>query len=184
MKSGVNTVTGKPKATALSFWGLVEVAGVLLGFATITGFLARLAWLFELTSHFRLHLAVGLVAIAAIWALKHRWRLAAVCAAFAIVNAILVFALLWPRANGPLPSGGRLRLVSINVHTENERSDLVLEFLRGTDADVVLLMEVNERWMTALSSLCTNYPQQLSDVREDNFGIALLSKIPLIKTPS
>jgi endonuclease/exonuclease/phosphatase (EEP) superfamily protein YafD len=40
-------------------------------------------------------------------------------------------------------------------------------------------MEVNERWMTVLSPLHTNYPHRLSAVREDDFGIALFSRIPL-----
>lgn len=163
----------------LSLWGLAEVAGGLLCLATITGFLGRLWWLLELTSHFRLHLAIALGALAALWALKRRWRLAATCIAFALVNAVLALALVWPSATETLPSGGRLRLASINVHTENERSDLVLKFLQDADVDVILLMEVNERWMTALSPLYTNYPYRLSEVREDNFGIALLSRIPL-----
>jgi endonuclease/exonuclease/phosphatase (EEP) superfamily protein YafD len=157
----------------------MEVAGALLGVATITGFLARLGWLFELTSHFRLHLAVALGALAAIWALKRRWRWAAVCAALALVNAGLVLTLLWPGADESPHSGGRLRLVSLNVHTANKRSDLVLDFLRGADADIILLMEVNNRWMTALSPLQTDYPYRLAEVRDDNFGIAMFSRIPL-----
>jgi len=179
LKSDRSTEAGSSKPAALSVWGLVEVAGVLLGIATITGFLARLVWLFELTSHFRLHLAVALGAIAAIWGLKRRWRWAAVCAALALVNTVLVFTLVWPRANGSPQSGERLRLVSLNVHTANERSDLVLDFLRGADADVIVLMEVNDRWMTALSLLHTNYPYRIAEVRDDNFGITMFSRIPL-----
>ncbi len=179
MKLATNIATGKAGARRLSIWGLVEVAGILLCLATITGFLARLWWLFELTSHFRLHLAIGLAAIAAFWVMKRRWRQVAICFAFATVNAVLVLALLWPIAGEPPRSGGRLRLVSINVHTENERSDLLLKFLRSADADVVLLMEVNDRWMTALSPLHTNYPHRIAEVREDNFGIALFSRLPL-----
>jgi endonuclease/exonuclease/phosphatase (EEP) superfamily protein YafD len=179
LKLGTNITTGKPKAAGLSIWGLVEVVDIFLCLATITGFLARLWWLFELTSHFRLHLAIALATIAAVWMLKRQRRRAVVCFAFATVNAALVFALFWPIADEPLGSGGRLRIVSVNVHTENERSDLLLEFLRGADADVVLLMEVNDRWMTALSPLYTNYPHRVADVREDNFGIALFSRLPL-----
>jgi endonuclease/exonuclease/phosphatase (EEP) superfamily protein YafD len=179
LKLATNIATGKAGATRLSIWGLVEVAGILLCLATIAGFLARLWWVCELTSHFRLHLAIALAAIAALWVLKCRWRRAAVCFAFATVNAGLVVALFWPIADKPLGSGGRLRIVSVNVHTENERTDLLLEFLRGADADVVLLMEVNDRWITALSPLDTSYPHRIAEVREDNFGIALFSRMPL-----
>jgi len=101
--------------------------------------------MFELTSHFRLHLAVSLAVLAAVWALKRRWRNAAVCGAFATINSALVLSLFWPRARAETQSGAPLRLVSANVHTANQRSDLVLDFLRSADADVIVLMEVNER---------------------------------------
>lgn len=105
--------------------------------------------------------------------------MAALYGAGAAVNAVLVLSLLWPRAETVATAGPRLRLVATNVHTANERSDLVLEFLRRTDADVILLMEVNERWMNALKSLRTNYPQVIAKPREDNFGIAVFSRLPL-----
>lgn len=40
-------------------------------------------------------------------------------------------------------------------------------------------MEVNARWMSALDALRTNYPQVIAEPREDNFGIALFSRLPL-----
>jgi endonuclease/exonuclease/phosphatase (EEP) superfamily protein YafD len=163
----------------MSIWGLVEVGGVLLCAATIAGFLARLWWVFELASHFRLHLAVGLAGLAAVWAVKRRWRMASICGVSAIANAVLVLLVLWPTEMAESQAGTRLRLVSLNVHTENERSDLVLKFLQTADADVILLMEVNETWMTAVQPLRANYPQVIAEPRDDNFGIALFSRLPL-----
>ncbi len=157
----------------------MEVAALLAGLATVTGFLGRLWWIFELTAHFRLHLAFALGAIGLVWALKRRWWMTAICGAAAAVNAALVLRLLWPAEHGPAAAGPQLRLVAINVHTENQRSDLVLEFLHRTEADVILLMEVNERWMNALAPLRTNYAQVIAEPREDNFGIALFSRLPL-----
>lgn len=168
-----------PPSSSLSVWGLLEVGAVLACLATLTGFLGRLWWILELTSHFRLHLALSLGALAAVWAMKRRWRMTAICGAAAAANALLVLFLLWPAGKPVATAGPRLRLVALNVHTANERSDLVREFLRRTDADVILLMEVNERWMDALKSLRTNYPQVIAEPREDNFGIALFSRLPL-----
>lgn len=163
---------------ALSIWGLMEVGGVLLCAATMAGFLARLWWVLELTTHFRLHLAVGLAGLAAVWALKRRWRMASLCGVGAAANAVLVLLVFWPTETVKSGVGPRLRLVSLNVHTENTRSDLVLKFLQNTDADVILLMEVNETWMQALQPLRTNYAQVIAGPREDNFGIALFSRLP------
>jgi endonuclease/exonuclease/phosphatase (EEP) superfamily protein YafD len=167
------------RRTKLSVWGLMEVGGVLLCAATIAGFLARLWWVFELATHFRLHLAVGLAGLAVVWVVKRRWRVASICGVGAATNAVLVLLVFWPTETTESQIGTRLRLVSLNVHTENERSDLVLKFLQNTDADVILLMEVNETWMQALQSLRTNYAQGIAEPREDNFGIALFSRLPL-----
>ena len=163
----------------LTLWGLLEAGGVLLCFATVTGFLGRLWWIFELTSNFRLHLAASLVVLAAVWAFKRRWRIAAVCGVFAVINVFLVLSLLWPRARTETQSGAPLRLAAVNVHTTNERADLVLDFLLGADADVILLIEVNQRWMKDLSPLRASHPHVVAEPREDNFGIALFSRIPL-----
>ena len=167
------------RRSTMSIWGLMEVGGLLLCAATVSGFLARLWWVFELASHFRLHLAVGLSGLAAVWALKRRWRMASICGLCAVVNAALVLRVLLPAETSGSQAGMRLRLVSLNVHTENQRSDLVLKFLQTANADVVLLMEVNEAWMNALQPLHTNYPQVIAKPREDNFGIALFSRLPL-----
>ncbi len=153
---------------------------VLACLATVTGFLGQLWWVFELTSHFRMHLALVLGALAAIWVLKRRWRLTAICGVAAALNALLVLVLLWPVGPPVATAGPRLRLVVLNVHTANKRSDLVLEFFRRTEADVLLLMEVNDRWMIELESLRTDYPHVIAEPREDNFGIALFSRLPLI----
>ena len=166
-----------PRSSRLTVWGLFEIAAVLAVLATLTGFLGRIWWIFELTSHFRLHLAVALGALGLVWAGKRRWRMSALCGVGAVVNAVLVLWLLWPAAESAATLGPRLRLVAINVQTSNERSDLVLNFLRDADADVILLMEVNQRWLDALASLRTNYPHIVAEPREDNFGIALFSRV-------
>ena len=167
------------RRSTISIWGLMEVGGLLLCAATVAGFLARFWWVFEIASHFRMHLAIGLAGLAAVWAVKRRWRTASICGFCAAVNAVLVL-LVWLPAEMTGPQTGiRLRVVSLNVHTENQRSDLVLKFLQGADADVVLLMEVNKAWMNTLQPLRSNYTQIIAEPHEDNFGIALFSRLPL-----
>jgi endonuclease/exonuclease/phosphatase (EEP) superfamily protein YafD len=157
----------------------MEVVAVMLCLATVTGFLGRLWWICELTSHFPLHMAAGLSVFAMVWVAKRRWRMVTICGVFAAINAGLVLSVLWPGEKATPQAGARLRLAAINVHTSNHRSDLVLEFLRSVDADAILLMEVNERWMDALSPLKATYPHLIAEPREDNFGIALFSRLPL-----
>lgn len=150
---------------------------MLCGAVTLTGFLGKLWWLLELTSHFPLHLAVASGLFTGIWALKRRWRWTAFSGAVTTINALLVLALFWPGNQSAPTSGQRLRLVAVNVHTANLRTDLVLDFLQKIDADVVMLMEVNQRWMNALASLSNRYPEIITEARSDNFGIAMLNRV-------
>ena len=170
------------KQKSFSLIGLLEVAAVLMCAGSLAGFFGKLWWVLELAAHFRLHFALGLGAFVLIWLAARRKRMAAICGGFAALNAALVLSLFWPAEKTAAASGQTLRLVSLNVLTSNSRTDLVLDFLRRSEADVIFLMEVNDRWLTDLAALQTNYPYQLNEAREDNFGVALFSKIPLTNT--
>ena len=172
-------MTTGQKQKSFSLVGLLEVAAVLMCAGSLAGFCGRVWWLFELASHFRLHFALGLGVFALVWLACRRWRMAAICGGFAALNVVLVLSLFWPIEKVGIASGASLRLVSLNVLTSNSRADLVLKFLRHSEADVILLMEVNDRWLADLATLQTNYPYQIKEAREDNFGIALFSRIPL-----
>jgi endonuclease/exonuclease/phosphatase (EEP) superfamily protein YafD len=174
--------TKQPAQPKLTIWGLLEVLSMAVCAATAARFLGSFWWLFELTTHFPVMLAVTLVLLAIAWSIGRRWKLAATCAAFGLLNGILVFSQGTLLDNQPSITGARLRFTSINVLTSNERSDLVLQYLRDTDPDVILLMEVSHRWLEDLKPLETNYPHFVSRSREDNFGIALFSRIPLTNT--
>ncbi len=162
----------------ISFWGLLEVAVVCGGVATLTGFLARWGWLLELTAHFRLQLAATLTVLALVAGLGGRRRWAVGTGALAAVNALLVLAAARPNAVGYVaPNAPRLRVLSLNVHTANTRSDLVRELVGQVHPDVVVLLEVNAQWLAELEPLRREYPHVLADPREDNFGIALFARI-------
>jgi len=171
------------KATAstrrsVSLNGFLEIGSTLCGVVTLTGFFGKLWWLLELTSHFPFHLAIASLFFTGIWTLKRCWRWAIFSGVVAAINTTLVLALFWG-LNQPAPATGqRLRLVAVNVHTANPHTELVLSFLQKADADVVLLMEVNMPWMDALGSLSNRYPEIIGEARSDNFGIALLNRVP------
>ncbi len=167
----------QPRPKALSLNGLLEVASALVGLATLAGFLGKCWWIFELTTHFRPHLAVVAGIFAVLWAIKRRWRWTMFTGATAAINIGLVLALFWPPKQTATGQGTHLRLVSVNLHASNTHTELALEFLKRMDADVVLLMEVNERWMKALTPLRDRYPEVIAELREDDFGIALLSRV-------
>jgi endonuclease/exonuclease/phosphatase (EEP) superfamily protein YafD len=111
--------------------------------------------------------------------LKHRGRLALACGLGAVGNGLVMAVALWPWAPEPTAGGPRLRLVAVNVQRENTQSDRVIEFVRRVDADLVVLIEVDDRWLADLAPLNATYPHRIVEAREDNFGIAVFSRLHL-----
>ncbi len=150
----------------------VSLAGAWLGL------LGSWSWWLDLFSHFRLqHLAVSVVAL--VW---FAWRRHRMGSGFALATLLLNAALLiftgWPLSNDRIMPGARLRVVSLNVLTSNHRKNDALAFLRSSNADVIFAMEVDAAWVAALQPLTKSHPHHLIEPREDNFGVALYSKLP------
>jgi len=160
-------------------WGLISIAGVLCCLCTITGFLGQTWWIFDLTSHFRVQYAVGLSLLACVFAMARKLKPALLFTGFAFLNFAVVVPHCWFGPVAAKSTGQTLRVMLINVRTENQRYDLVKACILGNNPDVVVLEEVDERWLEQLAGLQDNYPHSCSEPREDNFGILLLSKLPL-----
>jgi endonuclease/exonuclease/phosphatase (EEP) superfamily protein YafD len=73
-----------------------------------------------------------------------------------------------------------IKILSINLLSSNNNSDEVLDFIINEDPDLIVLQEVNQKWDTYLSSLGSTFPFKLTEIREDNFGLVVLSKVELI----
>ncbi len=145
--------------------------------ATLCSFLARFWWLLELSCHFRVQYAAVLVPAVVVAVVRRRFRSAAALGVAAAVNLVVIVPLYFPQSQ-PDATGHSFRAVLLNVHTANRDSAAVLEFLEESQPDVIVLLEVNARWVQDLRPLRDLYPDSLVEPREDNFGIALFSRIP------
>ena len=163
-------------------WGFIGAAGFLAGLATVAGFLGRFAWWLDLASHFRVQYFLFFVVMAVCCGLggKRRWALGAV--ALAVVNAAPVCAFLFPRvpwaADGT--HGTAYRAMLINVNTEHGDPARVMEAVRRENPDILVLEEISDDWVKALDPVMKQYPFKQIETRDDNFGIGLLSRIPLV----
>src|SRR5690349_17373285 len=132
------------RRSGLSLLGLFEAACGMGLLATLAGFFARLWWPLELTTHFRPHLAVALLVLTASWAWRRRRCWVVACGIGCLLNALVILPRFFTGPEAPTSGGRVLKVVSLNVHTSNPRSELVLKFLDEANADIVLLMEVDE----------------------------------------
>lgn len=161
-------------------WGLIPAAGSISCFCTLTAFIGEAWWLFELTTLFRLQYALALAVFAALLAIPRQWKWVATFAVFAAINLGVVLPMYF---GGPPPAGASdqlLRVVSINVNTDNQRFEAVRGFLKEVSPDAVLLMEVNDRWLGELAEVRQSHPHFLLESQDDHFGIALFSWQPLL----
>lgn len=77
-------------------------------------------------------------------------------------------------------SVAEIKILSINLLSSNNNSDEVLDFIINEDPDLVVLQEVNQKWETYLSPLKSMFEFNLTEIREDNFGLVVLSKLELV----
>ena len=114
--------------------------------------------------------------LAAAFAVARRFKPAAVYVLCAIVNLAVVLPYCLSGRNEVPKADLRIRVVLINVHTENHQYGLLENFVRESRPDVLILEEVNDTWMQHLGSLHDLLPNSFSEPQADNFGIALFSK--------
>ena len=105
---------------------------------------------------------------------------------FVLVSVLslgLSSAALWPLyrsvENVSGPQAEKIRLVSLNVLTSNSHFEEAGNYLKGSQADLILLLEVDERWIKGIEPAVVSYPYRFVHPRADNFGLALYSKFPL-----
>lgn len=165
--------------TKVRLTGLLHAAGALACLCTLTGFLSDVWWLLELTSHFRLQYAVGLFALGLGFALQRQLGVVSLYGVFALANLLAMFPYPFSTAPEVSPRDPILRVVALNVHTANTRHDLVEAFLRREAPAVIVLTEIDDRWLAQLASLTNTWPHRVLAPRDDNFGIALFSRWPI-----
>lgn len=141
------------------------------------GLAARWWWVLELATHFTAYLAaVSLVGLLG-WMIAQRWKMACYCGASLVVATLPLIGLYTPvdrSSAGP----ERLKVLAINVLTGNRQHDQVLQVVDAIDPDIVLLLEVNQRWVDAMAPIASKLPTHRVLTREDNFGVALYSRLP------
>lgn len=149
---------------------------VLFGGAAVAGAGGAWWWIFDLAAHFLPYQTVGLtVCTAGLW-----WRRDRVAAALSTVVLIgclwFLVPYYWPR---PVPTAGeRFSLRVCNVYCHNTEPERVLELLRESATDVVVLLEVTIEWSQRFQTLRDVYPHMLFEPEAGSFGIGVLSRKP------
>ena len=154
----------------------VVAFAMIAAVGTVAGCAGKLWWVCETISCFRVHYFLGLSAASVLSLRRRSYLPGGVFVLLAVVNLFSFGHYYFPQARMNEATNS-LRLASINVHTGNPHWELVVDFISSFSPDIVLLTEVNQDWLTRLQVLEKDYAYHVSKSREDNFGIALFSKV-------
>jgi endonuclease/exonuclease/phosphatase (EEP) superfamily protein YafD len=184
-------------------WELTAAAGCLICFVSLAVLAGRSWWMLDLASHFRFQYVVLLSIFSVVLLIASRWReshakqrvpqsskwrfffksqevtFSAVFALFALSNWLVIVPQCWVKPQTPALTGPKLRVMLLNVQRKNQNTEAALRSIVENDPDLLVLEEVDDHWWAALGALRETYRYHISDCRDDDFGIALLSKLPL-----
>lgn len=76
----------------------------------------------------------------------------------------------------------RLRLVISNVKAENDDYQRWMDVVTEADPDVIMAVEVTERWMQGIRQLRERYRWAVAQPQENYYGMLVLSRMPLAET--
>ena len=139
-------------------------------------------WLLALVTPFVLQLTIACAVLALALLLLSEWELLVVTLMLLAYNGQRIRTALTPRFEADAPHAhaedeAPLRLLLANVNTVNRSWDRVLALVAEEDPDVIALLEVSDAWLEGLAPLAETHPLRAVEPREDNFGIALWSRL-------
>jgi len=168
---------GEPADWRRLYQGALKRAVVLLVLITGASMLAGWHWSLALLSHFVAWYALASLTIALICGLRRmpRWALAALVLFLIHVWQPLAMYVPVPvsEKEGTVP----VKLLLANVLSSNQDHAALLELIAAEDPDVICVQEVSAHWAEALTVLESRYPTHHVVPRNDNFGIALYSRL-------
>ena len=152
-------------------------AGAALAAVSVAGWMGGVWWGFDAFSHFRVQyvqLCLPFIGLA-LWRRKNRQAI------FFATLAALNYAVVLPFYLGrPAPAAGpSVRAMLVNLNVENRRTERVTSAVRRADPDLLLFEEATPAWAERLAPLIAAYPYRVEALRDDPFGILLLSRFPL-----
>jgi endonuclease/exonuclease/phosphatase (EEP) superfamily protein YafD len=155
---------------------LPALAACALAVATVSGFLGRWWWAFDLFVHFRPHLAVaGVALLVAALVLRRRWVAVAAFAATA-TNAVPILPYLDLRAAAPDLPPANLRLLTFNLHGSDTNPAALRRLIEAERPDIVVLTELPGDLRPILAGVGPSLPYRMIARRYSTFDIALFSR--------
>lgn len=153
---------------------------LLVAFASALSLAGRWHWLADLFTHFVPHYFVAASVLLGLhlWLRQFPWAILGLVVAAG--NGALLSPYLLPRATAAPGGGTPVRIFQFNLSRGNPAPLAALGYLRSLPAppDVAIFMEATPGWTSNLHVMKDDYPTIAKLPRSDNFGMAVLSRLP------
>lgn len=154
-------------------------------FCTAISFTGRAFWWGDLLAHLRLHYFFVFVLMSVYFVLIQDARHFLLAAFASMINLITIFmasasnTYLEDSIPFTLLPNSTFVVATYNVDTQTSRPQVVVDWLSKEKPDLIVLIGVNRRWMPVFDRLVKIFPYQTIMNSSANYGVALLSRLPL-----
>ncbi|MFC2052671.1 endonuclease/exonuclease/phosphatase family protein [Chloroflexota bacterium] len=159
-------------------WYLLTIIIVATGILTIFGFVGRIWWIFDIFSHFRAQYAIMQAASGLILLMGDQILAAGMAFSFMLINIAVIAPMYLPSSRSDT-NKKVYRLLLANVMQSNNSYGLIEALIIKNSPDFIVLIEPNQIWLDQLEAALIDYPYHCSRTKEDNYGIALFSRVQL-----
>ena len=158
--------------------GLLQAGAIVTLICSLLAFVPADHFAVQLFTHFRLQYLGAALLLLLVFAVLRDRNFALVSLVAVLANAGVVAP--WYDGGAQAATGDtRVKVVLANVFSRNAEYGRLFDLVDAEQPDVLFLLEVSPAWDTALERLTSRYAHRVVEAREGNFGIALLSRLPL-----
>lgn len=168
----------KPSEPAYLLLFSARATGVLLVLACIASSLGLVHWRLELLTHWMPQIAGASVLCTLLLLVMKDWVPTAVLAGITAMVGVQVAPWMGLGA-APEEAPAAFSVFYANVLRVNENTEQLSAQIAAADADVVVLVEVDRRWLSELEPVLGVYPERMEHPQDDNFGVAFYSRLPV-----
>jgi endonuclease/exonuclease/phosphatase (EEP) superfamily protein YafD len=133
------------------------VPAVLIAVVSLASFAGRWVWWLDVLANFRAQYVVSLAVLGVVIAAS-RWRRTGLALlVVALINVVFVAPLFVGSPGEPVAGAPSIRVLNLNLLSNNERYSDVIEYIEALDPDLVVLHEASRPWEVAIDAAGLEY---------------------------
>jgi len=168
---------------ASRFFNIAVTLTLILQLINLLSYFDNFIYSFEILTHFRLQYFFLFLLSCLFFIAFYRHKTAKkwlLLSALGLLINVISIAPIYVKPTYYSQTTNSTSLLLANVLSSNKSKEKFIDLIQQQQADFVVALEVDFLWAKALESIYSDYPYRLIYPRNDNFGIALFSKYPLL----